>query len=105
MTRYNNAQSVLYRGSETRARLLSYSWMTVRPADTDISTFKVTTQNAGAPRRIAQAIYGDHELYWVLPMFNSKWYADSRAMQVLNWPVAGQVLYYPQRHIIMPTIA
>ena len=105
MTRYDNAESVLYQGSETKARLRSYSWLRVKPDDKDIGTFKVTTQTAGAPRRIAQALYGDHRLYWVLAMFNSRWYNDARSTAVLNWPVAGQVLYYPKSYVINPTLS
>jgi len=105
MTRYDNAQSVLYKNFETKARLREYSWLVTKPIDTDISSFKVNTQTAGAPRRIAQQVYGDHNLYWVLVMFNNKWFADPGALQVLNWPVAGQVLFYPNRYVIIPTLS
>lgn len=105
MTRYDNAESVTYKGFETKARLKNYPWLRVKPADQDIGTFKVTTQTAGAPRRIAQTVYGDHRLFWILPMFNSKWYNDARATAVLNWPVAGQVLYYPRSYVINPTLS
>jgi len=104
MTRYDNAEDVYYRGSETKARLRNYSWLRVRPIDSDIGAFKVTTQTAGSPRRIAQQIYGDHRLFWVLALFNSRWYSDARATSVLNWPVAGQILYYPRRYVINPTL-
>ena len=105
MTRYDNAQDVLYEQRETKARLRRYSWLITKPADQDIGTFKVTTQTAGAPRRIAQKLYGDHRLYWVITMFNNRWFNDPGALQVLNWPVAGQVLYYPKSYVIIPTVS
>ena len=104
MTRYNNASSILYKNFETKGRLRDYSWLKVKPADTDIRTFKVTTQTAGAPRRIANILYQDHNLFWVLTMFNNRWYNDARALNVLNWPVAGQILYYPVSSVINPTL-
>ena len=104
MTRYDNAEDVLYKSIETKARLRDYAWFRVRPVDADIGTFKVTTQTAGAPRRIAQVLYGDHRLYWILPLFNSRWYEDARATSVLNWPAAGQVLYYPRSYVVNPTL-
>lgn len=104
MTRYANAEEVLYEGRETRARLRRYSWLITRPIDQDIGTFKVTTQTEGAPRRIAQQLYDDHRLYWVLVLFNNRWFPDPGATQVLNWPVAGQVIYYPRSYVINPTL-
>lgn len=104
MTRYSNAQDIYYKGRETKGRLRDYSWLVIKPNDREIYTFKVTTQTAGAPRRIAQQVYGDHDLYWVLVSFNNRWYKDPGALQVMNWPVAGQVVYYPSRMIILPTL-
>jgi len=104
MTRYKNAQDILYKDHETKGRLRSYSWLKEKPADNNILTFKVTTQTAGSPRRIAQQVYHNHKLYWVLAMFNNRWYSDPGALQVLNWPVAGQVVYYPSRNIVIPTV-
>lgn len=104
MSRYDNSEEILYKGAETKARLRGYSWLITKPDINDILTFKVTTQTAGAPRRIANTLYGDHNLFWVLVAFNNKWYFDPGALNVLNWPVAGQIIYYPKRYVITPTL-
>lgn len=104
MSRYDNSEEILHKGAETKARLRGYSWLITKPLMSDISTFKVTTQNAGAPRRIAHTLYGDHNLFWILVAFNNKWYFDPGALNVLNWPVAGQIIYYPKRYVIAPTL-
>lgn len=95
MSRYDTSKDVTYRGTEIKGILGNYSWLRTKPSDSSIRTFKVTTQTAGSPRRIATQIYGDHNLYWVLAAFNNKWYNDAGALSVLNWPAAGQVIYYP----------
>ena len=105
MGRYNRTSRILYRTHETLGRFKTYPWLIDKPSDSLIGLFKVTNQNAGEPRRIASAVYGDHNLFWVLAAFNDKWYADPGAKNVFNWPVAGQVIYYPLFSVISSTIS
>ena len=104
MGRYDGTSKIIYKDHETLGRWKNYSWLIIKPADADIATFKVSTGIAGDARRIALAIYGDHNLFWVIVAFNSKWYQDAGAMNVFDWPVAGQILYYPVFSVISPTI-
>lgn len=104
MSRFSNTPDIFYKGRETKGLLNRYSWLRIKPADNLIRTFKVTTQTAGSPRRIATQVYNDHELWWVIAAFNNRWYPDPGATQVLNWPVAGQIIYYPLEIVFITTI-
>jgi hypothetical protein len=81
-----------------------YPWLKNKPDNDSILSFKVTPQMAGYPRRVAQQVYGNHNLHWVITAFNYKWYGDLRASDGFNWPRPGQVIYYPSRLIINPTL-
>jgi len=104
MSRFNNTKKIRYLDKEILARWENYSWLVVKPNEDDIQTLKILSQFAGDSRTIANNLYGDHNLYWVLNSFNYKWYNDYGAMNVFAWPSAGQVVYYPVRSIIVTSI-
>lgn len=104
MGRYDNTKKIRYLDHEVLAKWGKYPWLIEKPSDDNINIFRVVTQNAGEPRRIASAVYGDHNLYWVITAFNSRWYQDAGATNVFDWPVAGQIIYYPSFSIISPSI-
>lgn len=105
MSRFTNSPDILYKGRETKGRISTYSWLVERPEPQLIRTYKVTTQTAGSPRRIASQLYGDHNLWWIITSFNNRWYPDPGSLQVLNWPKAGQIIYYPVRVVFSATIS
>ena len=104
MGRYSGTERIIYQTHETLGRFANYPWLVVKPPDSAIRIYKVTTKTAGEPRTIANVLYRDHNLFWVLAAFNNKWYADPGAMNVFNWPSAGQIIYYPTFSIISATI-
>jgi len=101
MGRYDNTPDIVYRGVETKGIWELYPWLQTRLSDTDILTFKVTSQNAGRPDLIAQGVYGNSQLYWVITSFNNRWYNDAGARNVLGWPYAGSVIYYPSSSVVL----
>lgn len=56
--------------------------------DKQIGTFVVDADTAGRPDRLADRIYNDPELHWILTIFN-------RVDNPLNWPLNNQVIEYP----------
>lgn len=104
MGRYDNTSNIIYKDQNIKARWAKYSWLVKKPDDMFINSVKITSQYAGEPRRIASAVYGDHNLYWVIVAFNHVWYADRGATNVFHWPIAGQMIYYPDFSVISPTI-
>jgi len=105
MGRYTGTSKIIYQNRETLGKFHNYPWLIIKPNESQIKLYKVTTKTAGDSRRIAQAIYGDHNLFWVFAAFNSKWYSDAGAMNIFGWPSAGQVIYYPTFSVISATIS
>ena len=56
--------------------------------DEDIETRVVEFEFAGRPDKLADDIYGDQDLHWILILFN-------RVENPLNWPKNGQVIEFP----------
>lgn len=77
-----------------------YPWLIERPIDTEIKSYVVIPQTAGYTRKIANIVYGNHDLHWIISSFNYKWYGDISMVNDLNWPYSGTTIYYPSRLII-----
>jgi hypothetical protein len=60
----------------------------------DPRVLKVTPDRANRPDLIANDLYGDPSLFWVLLEYNS-------ISNTLNWPKAGDVIKYPPINRIM----
>lgn len=58
------------------------------------SIYRVSPQKANRPDLIADDIYGDPSLFWVLLEYNS-------VSNTLNWPKAGEIIKYPPVNRIM----
>ena len=56
--------------------------------DEDIITKVVEFEFVGRPDLLAEDIYRDQDLHWILILFN-------RVENPLNWPKNGQVIEYP----------
>lgn len=104
VNRYSSTSNIKFKGIETKGSWVKYPWLLEKPADSLIRTLKINTNLAGDARKIANLVYQDHQLYWVIVAFNVVWYSDNAAMNVMNWPAAGQVIYYPEFSVISPTI-
>lgn len=73
-------------------------FLKVRPEESKISRFRVTTQTEGRPDKIANELYGTPLLDWVLISFN-------KVREPLNWPKAGDTIEYPVESIVFPLIS
>ncbi len=104
VSRYDSTNNIKFKNVETKGSWARYPWLIQKPADNLIRTLKINTNLANDARKIANQVYGDHELYWVIVAFNSVWYNNSGATNVFNWPASGQVIYYPLFSVISPTI-
>ena len=78
-------------------------FLTSKPSDRDIRTHLVRNDEDSQPELLAYRLYGDSRLYWILLAFNSIHYGDAVASDVMNWPKAGQTVYFPSRQIAFST--
>lgn len=92
-SRFRRQDTIIVDGVETMGRWKEPRWSLVRPDRSDISTFHVTNNYEGRPDRIADVIYGDPTMDWVLIAFN-------KVRNPLNWPKTGTVLEYPAGRIV-----
>lgn len=58
------------------------------------SILRVSPQRANRPDLIANDLYGDPSLFWVLLEYNS-------VSNTMNWPKAGEIIKYPPINRIM----
>ena len=56
--------------------------------DSQVGVFIVDADTAGRPDRLAELLYFDAELHWILIIYN-------RVTNPLAWPTVGQVIEYP----------
>lgn len=80
----------------------NFPWfLETKPDDSDVRTHLVKIDEVSKPELLAFRLYGDSRLYWVLVAFNSIHYNDAVASDIMNWPKAGQVIYYPSRQLAL----
>jgi len=53
----------------------------------------VTPKSVGRPDRLAETIYGDPNLMWILVIFNN-------VEDPFNWPVNNQIVEYPIKSVV-----
>ena len=65
--------------------------------DDEIGVIVIDADNAGRPDRLADELYGNSMLHWILIMFN-------KVDNPLNWPLNGQVVEYPLQETVSAEI-
>ena len=96
-SRFKNTELVIVDGKETFGNWKSFSFLTTRPSDEFIGTFRVGSDTEGRPDLIAFSIYGIPQLDWVLLAFN-------KVIETLNWPRTGDLIEYPLDVIVFPNL-
>ncbi len=61
---------------------------------TNEGTIKIPASRSGRPDLIANDLYGDPSLFWVLMIYNN-------VTKVMNWPKNGEVIKYPPINRVM----
>ncbi len=97
-SRFINTPEVIFQGEQTLNTWTPPAWMRERPSDDEIGAFRVTSATEGRPDLIADAVYGEPLLFWVLIAFN-------RVGDSLNWPRAGDVVEYPVDSVVFPELS
>lgn len=85
-------------GKETFGRIVYYDFLQpdlVR--NENIINFRVTSEYVNRPDLIADRIYGNSELQWIVIMFNSKF-------NPFNWPALGEIVPLPSPSIVLPAL-
>lgn len=88
-TRFGQTDPVLFDGHETYGRWNNPITQAILD---NLSLFIVDSRFAGRPDLIAEKLYGDTSLDWILVVVNN-------ATDVMNWPRAGDTIRVP-----IPTI-
>ena len=89
-SRFQLSQPILTRdGDPTYGIAKKFRFLTKENlTDAEIGVFVVDADTAGRLDRLADRLYRDPMLHWIIPIFN-------RVNNPLNWPVLGQVIEYP----------
>lgn len=92
-SRFRNTESVLYNGNETFGTW-SQADLFIRPKSPgDYFLYTVTNSYEGRPDLIAFEVYNSSELDWIIIAYN-------KPRQVLNWPIAGDVIKVPRASVV-----
>lgn len=84
-SRFYNTDMIIVDGYETVGTWNQPSYLVERPSEGLIAKFYVPNALEGRPDLIAQQIYGNPKLDWVLIAFNNP-------PELLNWPRAGDLI-------------
>jgi len=93
-SRFTNTELILEDGVETFGTWTMPSYLIERPVDDHIKKFKVTSALEGRPDLIANQVYDNPHLAWVIIAFNG-------TRDVLNWPRAGDTIEYPISRLVI----
>lgn len=90
--RYANTESINVNSITTYGSYSSYSFMNYPKSSA--SVLKIGPELSGRPDAIANVVYNDPSLYWVLIEYNN-------IKDVLNWPKSGEVIKFPPEDIVL----
>lgn len=98
-SRFSNSTPILNRdGLETFGIAKKFRFLDRNNLDDDeIGRIVITPDIAGRLDRLATAVYGDHNLLWIIPQFN-------HIQNPLDWPVNGQVVEFPIVSVVLSEI-
>lgn len=89
--RYTQLDKILVKGIAVPGPYIDPSFITLRDNE---SIFKVFTGYVGRPDLIANEVYGDPGLYWVIIAYNN-------VSNTMNWPPIGEIVRCPPYGRIM----
>jgi hypothetical protein len=94
-SRFAQSTPILTRSGEpTYGIAKKYNFQTKSNLSEDqIGSFTVTADFTKRPWKIAEEIYGNADLMWVLITFN-------RVMNPFGWPRLGQIIEYPKPSVV-----
>lgn len=84
-SRFRNTNLTIVEDHETVGVWNQPSYLVERPAESFISKFYVNNAYEGRPDLIANQMYGNPKLDWVIIAFNNP-------PELLNWPRAGDLI-------------
>jgi len=87
-SRFRQTEVIKKNGGETFGLWSKPSFLTTEFPEDEIVKFEVTSPYKGRPDLIADEIYGDPQLAWVV-------IASNRTFDTINWPTTGMVLRLP----------
>lgn len=102
-SRYRSTPKIIEDGKETIGVWKEPSYIKTKPSDSNIGVYQVRKSKEGRPDLIANQLYGNTKLSWVLIAFNAAHY-NNGARNSLNWPLAGTTIYYPVESIVFPAL-
>lgn len=95
--RYRKTPFVIMNGERTIGKWKRPSWLNKRPASADIGRIVVPSQYEGRPDLLANYLYSNSELDWVLLSFNN---VDNP----FGWPRTGTTVEYPSEYVVFPEL-
>jgi len=87
-SRFRQTEVIRKNGNETFGLWSKQSFLTTEYPEDEIIKFEVTSPYRGRPDLIADEVYGDPQLAWVVV-------AAGRTFDTINWPTIGMVLRLP----------
>jgi len=96
-SRFRTTEMTILDGKETFGRWKPPSFLVERPAEENISVFRVNSSFEGRPDLISDQVYGTPLLDWVIIAFNN-------VRDPMNWPQSGSVIEYPSDTIVLPEL-
>lgn len=93
-SRFQFTPPILFDGVETFDFWVKPSFIRDRPDESLILRFFVSATEEGRPDIIANIVYGDSLLDWVVIAFNNP-------REIFNWPPAGIVIELPSQSLIV----
>lgn len=97
MDRYKNLNSIDYKGHIAYGKARKYAFTSIPITDSRIKNYKVKAGQEGRPDLIANAVYGDSKLFWVLLEYNN-------VVDVFGWPKIGSIIRYPTESAVLPEL-
>lgn len=103
-SRFVKTPTTIYDGKLTLGIWQDFSWLREEPEGQFIGRFYVDNSLEGRPDLIADRIYSNPLLDWVIIAYNVRISKRLDAQNVLNWPKAGTTIEYPDRTLVIPSI-
>lgn len=97
-SRFAETQTILFGDTEAYGKWTPPSFINNDLPNDDLIFLVVDQSNQGRPDIIANEIYGDSFLDWVIIAFN-------KPRSTLNWPKAGDVIRVPKRRVVATEVS
>jgi hypothetical protein len=92
-SRFRRQAPISVDGVETMGKWAEPSWLKTRPDQSQIGSYLVDNSTEYKPHLIAEQVYGDSTMDWVLIAFN-------RVRDPFTWPRSGTLIEYPAESLV-----